>query len=176
MSINLLPWRELKIQLQWRKMVIRWVFYFFSLIMLAVITKHFLEYKTNCEKNKKEVIENQIKLIAIDPDFKKKKLFLRALKKSRSLKIKTLKNNQQFEEVLSAIANQLPNSVILNTILIVKNKMTLSGYSQNITDIHQYYQNLLALKLCKQITLSDIQADSTKISTFKFTIEMTSCT
>lgn len=173
MSINLLPWRESKTFEIKRKIILRGFIYFFIFITLSVVIKYILHDQIKFQAQQTQLIQHQLLQIKIDPDFQFKKSLLKKLLTAQDLKISAVKSNQQIQSELLAIVNQLPESLTLSEINFTKNKITVKGYSQNLSDIHDYDKHLKELNLWKKVSLSNLQSDPSALSMMQFTMRFT---
>src|SRR3990167_4633999 len=173
MSINLLPWRASERKLKWKKIIFRWLICFISTIIFSIILKNKLQNEIHLKENKIQLIENKLKIISIDPDAQKNNALLNKLKQYQLLKSKSIKINNRFKAMLADIANQLPDSLVLTKINMSEKKISIHGYGQNISDIHEYDEHLQSKNQWKKIILSNIKTDVTQASRLKFTIEIT---
>ena len=155
MSINLLPWREIKRDKQKQKLLYRFIIYFIILFFLSLMVRLF--FYIDIKKTYDPLHKNELLL--------KKLIYFHAQQKS------TKQLNTDVQIILFHIANIIPRSIILDQLAINAKTILLEGKGDQLADIHRYV-NALQTKKSGAVQLTNIQTDEKKNSSMRFTIEI----
>lgn len=171
-KINLLPWRK-KIAVKQKQ---KWVFYFLGFLVLTVFIfiflKYLFAYETKLLDVKSKKIQSTAKKIILNHPHQT----ILLLQKIKSLSIKKIaakKDNDAIENLLLDISNMLPNNITLNSLTITNQEFILTGFCNQLSDIHQYADYLRKALKWKTLKLSNIQSSTKNNSQINFTIQAT---
>lgn len=170
MSINLLPWRETRRKESRKKRQYRIAIYVAILFFLSLVIKLFLYVEIRKTHSKITLLNHQISNITLsDPSYENKSL-LKKLIFFRAQQKLNMQMNDSIQTVLFHIANVIPNSIILNQLMVDSKKILLMGKSNQLADIHRYVNALQTEKIRNTAQLTDIQTNGKNHSIIRFTI------
>lgn len=167
--INLLPWREHEKQ--------RSQLRFVSLHCIAAILIFCTFYTLRWHFTREGVraYQNTVALRAHiqktpEDHLKQNSLLLSSLKNSSAEKLTANKINENAAQLLSVLANNLPNSMIFSDFTLHNDKLVLSGIGNSLSEIHDYTEMIQKQLGSRKITLSEVQNDPKDPSQLHFTI------
>ena len=172
MSINLLPWRQNKQHQKQKQLMIRLIIYFFILFFISLLLKFIFYWDAQYTQQKISTLQQTIKQITLQNTADVNTALLKKLQYFQSALQKTKQQNQSIEHMLLLIANTLPHSATLHQLVVNKNDITLSGMSDNISDIHHYITLLHAEKIGQTAQLINAQRDDKNPLDMQFTIKI----
>ncbi|HLB55959.1 MAG TPA: PilN domain-containing protein [Coxiellaceae bacterium] len=168
-KMNLLPWREKQKQHHQQKILFGAIVFMIALFIIGLIANNFLKHqmrqfnlqsKMNAAKNGKIIVLRTQQHAAL----------LNKLNIVHAQKLTSIYDNKNNAVLLSDIANDLPNDVTLTSLSMDDKKIKLTGVSNQLSDIHQYANNLKETLPQKQIELSEINNNQQNKSQMNFTI------
>lgn len=172
MSINLLPWRQQKRKQKYKKLLYRMAIYTVFLIFFSLVIKLFFYFALQKTHSKIALLNHQIRAIHLQDPQHNNELLLKKLLYFDAQKKPVRQQNNAIENVLFHTANVIPNSIILDQLSIETKKISLTGKSDQLPDIHHYVDALQAEKIGNSTQLVDIQTDEKNHSSMRFTIEI----
>lgn len=168
-KMNLLPWRDQQKQHHQQKILLGAIIFLISLFFIGIIANSFLKYqmqKLNLQ-SKRNAAENG-KIIVLHTQ--QHAALLNKLNSMHVQKLLSIHENNNNAVLLADIANDLPNDVTLTTLSVDSQKIKLTGVSNQLSDIHQYANNLKETLPQKQIELSEINNNQQNKLQMNFTI------
>lgn len=172
MSINLLPWREIRNKKRSEKLMIGLVIYILIIFSGITLLKNFLAHKTAHLSFERTRIENNIQKITLNHS-SQHAILLKKLKLSFTKKSVSAAENNKIIHFLSVIATDLPNDTTLHSLSFSNKKVILSGMSNQLSDIHQYIIALQKNTAWENIQLSEMHTDPSNQLKMDFTIQGT---
>ncbi|MCX7121396.1 MAG: PilN domain-containing protein [Gammaproteobacteria bacterium] len=174
-AINLLPWREVRRKKNIRARNRRLILYGLISLSVLFVVKFFLIKKTKELNTETHLIQYKNKAL-LAPDAAQHAALLKKLQLVNAEKTLAVKNNTGVLSVLSAIANNLPNNVVLDSLTLKKQKIKLSGVSNQLAGIHQFNAKLQQNCPWKNSQLTEIHNDAQKPEMMHFVIHTVSPT
>lgn len=171
MSINLLPWRQLKRSQRHKKLMYRMIIYIVFLFFLSVMIKLFFYVELRQTHSKIDLLNRQIVNISLHDPLHANESLLKKLIYFHAQQKLAQKLNDSIQAVLFHIANVIPSSIILDQLIIDSKKIVLIGNSNQLADIH-HYVNALHTEKISPVQLTNIQTDEKLHSLMRFTIEI----
>ncbi|MDP1574831.1 MAG: hypothetical protein Q8L78_07880 [Coxiellaceae bacterium] len=172
MSINLLPWRTEAI-CRYRKKCV-FISLFFIVFMTLLVGELHLHLKqkmrvitTDIHTLKNGIANIPLQSIQNNQTRLKKLLLLQSAKKMANAKIMALEN------ALTLIANDLPTTATLTTLILSDKQNVLIGESSGLSDAHNYTQKLQKDLSVKEVSLSDVHNSEGNKALFNFSIQVT---
>lgn len=164
MSINLLPWRDIKRQKQHRNKIARLLITLLGsslcIVALNYFLKNELDHLTLLLPPKNTISQLKIKLAAYHKEIHS----LRLLKENQQLIKTSHQEIQNLTACLLTIANALPNQTVLTQINIDQQDLLILGSTNNTSDIETYMQRLSKNGIGKKPQLADLEANNTNNS------------
>ena len=169
MSINLLPWRMNEIQKQQRQYIL-FVTIFISIITMIFIGFHaFLNQKTAYLTTDTQTLKEKIEKIPLR-SIQDNQALLKKLMELQLAKTKSDEKNNALEQYLSVLANDLPTTATLTSLILSEKQNTVTGESSALSDAHHYTEALQKDLKVKKLALSDVHNASQNKSLFNFSI------
>lgn len=172
MSINLIAWRKRNLQIAFRKNIFRLALFSVACLFFIIFTHFYLLHQIRViHARKNKIAQMSRKIIITDDD-----TYHQTLLKQLNLLYPKIKSDRRadlrIESILRSIANDLPNEIVLQSLTLTQKKLTFSGISNNIADIHRYNDALQKNHIGSTILLSNIHADSHATPNLLFTMEI----
>lgn len=172
-KINLLPWRKKLEKKKKYYLFFRLSAYASAFFILCIFLNLFLLHKTNQLNIESSAIEKSSAQIILNHP-KRHLVLLQDLKTLFSQKEITTKSNQNTEKFLLAIADDLPENVTLQSLTLHGKRAELTGFSDQLSSIHQYNTTLQNQFPHKHILLSEIHNDQQNKLLMRFTLMINS--
>lgn len=168
-KMNLLPWREKQKKHHQQKILFGAIIFVIALFIIGISANRFLKNQMQLInlQAKNNVVEN--KKIAV-LHAQQHAALLKKLNTMHAQKLLSINENKKDLVLLADIANDLPNDVTLTSLSINNKKIKLTGVSNQLSDIHQYANNLKETLSGMQIELSEIDNNQQNELQMNFTI------
>jgi Tfp pilus assembly protein PilN len=172
MSINLLPWREMQDTRRTKILLYSLCVYSIFVCIAMSFCKNFFSHETLKMQSQTLLLKQHMQKITLNHP-KINSALLQKLKQLHDKKLTSIKMNDVIMDLLSRIANDMPSSITLNSLLINSKKIIITGTGNQLSDIHQYHSALQKNLPWKKVLLAEMHSDSQNKSQMHFTIQVT---
>lgn len=155
-TINLLPTQLHQHKKNIRKHIKIFSIYFTATMILIFIVNQWMQHH---QKLNSQTINNLQKKIAATPLnlLSQKIILLQKLKIQNQKRNSAIHNNQFLVSTIAALTDHLPAQLTLLTMNFNKNKITVTGWGENLLDINQYQQTMMQLHRFKNFHFTQVQ-------------------
>lgn len=170
-NLNLLPWRETKRKKNNVNRNKRFLLYAVIACIILFAINFLLIKKIDHCNNHILFLNKQNNAISV-PNIAADSNFLKKLQVTTAEKLASVKINQTILSLLAAIANNVPNNIILDSLLLDQQNIKLTGSGDHLADMHQFNALLQQNSPWKHSQLSEIHNDTQEKKTMHFTLRI----